>query len=930
MKHLLHAQFRAQAQRTPERVALREGGNEITYAGLLTAATGIAEGLRRRGIGAGAAVGLHMERSIDSVAATLGILMADAAVVPLPPSYPETRLRDILAFAELAAVVDRERDPLPANITAPVLHLAELSVLDASPGAGTVQDSGEADQPAFILTSSGSTGRPKLIVRSHRSFFHRLQWTWNTHPYEEGEVCCQKSYLTTTHAVYELFEPLLRGVPVVIVADQELRDLAGFWQTLRERAVTRLLIVPSLLQVSLELPEFAAPPLRVLVLMGEYVHPRLAAKVLAAFPDTPALWSIYGSTEASSTLACDLRQAALHPGEELPLGIPIGDDVRAFVLDAQRTPVHAGETGVLWIAGSPLFSGYYKDDELTASVLHDVVAAGGSAYDTRDQVRLLPSGELSFIGRVDDTVKVRGFRVDLQEVEQALLRHAGIEQAAVVARAGGEGTATLAAFFAPAAVPQATVFDELRRRLPAYMVPSLLIGLERLPLLSNGKVDRQALLERAASPQAGNTRAGREPTPTEARISEIWRSVLDNPDIRYDSSIFEVGGTSLSVFAALHRIREAFDLDPSVLGDQVVYQFPSVEGLAARIDGIKSGTLAPPPADENPVAVRLRRGTPDREPLFLVAPAGGTLGPYQKLVKELQTTRELVGLRDPFLWGQRDPTLGFARWAGLYVDAMRARQPHGPYFICAYSSAAVFGYEAARSLRRAGQEVAALILIDPLATDRASNRRFGHWAFEARVSRPFLKPFVLLASRLRGRAHTGAEKDDALSQAEFEKLATRAKRSRYHIYGFSGLMELNTGLPTSLTKEQMDAAAPESYLGLLLDKVKSVSPEIDADTLTNMVVQYYLQTRAQHRYELQPYDGKVLLIEPDGSHRGLFTALFGPFVADLTTVAVPLGSPDPQTAKIASMFDPNIRSHYLGMRDAAFIRGAAAAIDEAI
>ena len=340
---LLHVDFETQALLTPGAIALHYAGATITYAELAQQAARVASALSRHGIGAGCYVGLHVDRSIDYVASVLGILKANAAVVPLPPAHPRARLTGILEFAKLDAVVDHDDTPLAPVSGTRVLRFADLV---AETGNTATLARGNPDQPAFVLASSGSTGKPKLIVRSHRSFYHRLCWTWANHPYGPDERCVQKSTMTTTHAIYELFEPLLRGVPTLVLGDPESRDLKGFWETINAWSITRLLVVPSALQVSMEFPGFAVPALKVVVLMGEYVHQRLAARAIEVFPAHTSLYSIYGSTEASSTLVCDLRES-YRPNQELPLGRPISPDVQAYVLGEDLVPVGSGATGLL-------------------------------------------------------------------------------------------------------------------------------------------------------------------------------------------------------------------------------------------------------------------------------------------------------------------------------------------------------------------------------------------------------------------------------------------------------------------------------------------------------------------------------------------------------------------------------------------------------
>jgi acyl-coenzyme A synthetase/AMP-(fatty) acid ligase/thioesterase domain-containing protein len=866
-----------------------------------------------------------MERSIGYVVSVLAILKSNSAVVPLPPSYPEGRLRDILSFSALDAVIDDKDTPLSPLLNGRVVHFSDTSQ-DSSETDGVTP--GSSDQPAFVLCSSGSTGKPKMIVRSHRSFLHRLRWTWDNHPYGIGEVCCQKSHMTTTHAIYELFEPLLRGIPVCIIPDQEVRTLERFWETIDQRAISRLLIVPSVLQASLDMPGFVAPPIKVLVLMGEHVHSKLAQRTIEAFPQQTRIFSIYGSTEASSTFVCDLKES-FRPGQELPLGKPISPDVRAYVLHANLEEVAPGEVGMLHIAGSPLFTEYFKNPELTASAF--VTARDGDRlYQTHDQVRRMPDGNLHFVGRVDGTAKIRGFRVDLQEVERTVLLHPDVRQCAVILSDSDPGSSTLLAFVAPGTVAQASVYQVLREHLPAYMVPSAVVGVDSFPLTSSGKLDRHRLLETHAK-RAEATSPSRHQSDTQRRVMEVWSEVLKHGGVQPDSSFFEVGGTSLTVFAAVHRLRDAFKLDRRQLSDLSIYQFPTVEALASYIDGLRDGST-PTASPINSILVTLRRGgDASLQPLFVISSAGGTLGAYEKIVRALKTKRDILGVRDPFIWGDRDPTQGFQSWVTRYVNAIRERQPRGPYYLMAYSSAGAFGYEIAQHLRRDGQEVALLALIDPLAMDRATKQRYGYWALQARFMRRSFGRIVLLGGWLRvavprwlrDSGRSGRGNNHTLTKDQFLQFATAARTNRDHILGLSALLELNTGLPFALTQSDLSQVGPDRYLDVLLARVKSVAPEIDPEAIENIVIQYNLQVRSQHEYRLQRYDGRVVLFDPDGPYQGLLAAQFRPYVRDLRVRGVKLGRPSDRTRILSASFSERIRSHYLSMRDDVFVSGLA-------
>jgi len=918
---LLHEAFRRQATQTPDTIALYDRDSSIRFRDLDIRSSAVAAGLVRRGL-QHVAVGVCLERSIDYVIAVLGVLKANCFVLPLPPSYPRARLNQIIAFVEPAAIIT-DRTDAPCGLTADsALEIATL----VQETAQDAPEPSEPDQPAFVLSSSGSTGHPKMIVRSHRSFFHRLQWTWSRHPFTADEVCVQKSHMTTTHAIYELFEPLLRGVPTHIVGDEAVRKLDDFWQFIRDKRVTRLLAVPSMLQTSFDTTSVAAPDLKVLVLMGERVSTRLAQRTIEAFGAETRLYSIYGSTEASSVLLCDIR-AAYRPGHELPLGEPISPEVQAAVLDEAFEPVPNGTAGMLFIAGPALFTEYYRDPQLTASVI--ATRAGVRWYRTQDEVRRLPAEMLEFIGRVDDTVKVRGFRVDLRDVERTIAMHADVQQCVALPTSNDGGDSSLVVFITPSSVSPATVLQHARSALPAYMVPSAAVCVDTLPLTPSGKIDRRKLLaDYAAQPAAASERFETE---IERQVADVWRAVLGHARFGRESSFLEVGGTSLTVFAAAHRLREAFRLERDVLSDGSIYQHPTLAGLASYIHDLRTGRAAAVVA--NSVLVTLKQGSGRAlPPLFVIASAGGTLGAYSKLVHALQTPREVVGVRDPFLWGERDATRGFKAWVGAYRDAMLQRQPVGPFHLVAYSSAGAFGYELARQLRGLGHGVNVLALIDPLALDRRTKSRFGHWALEARFGRPEMARVVRLAGVARrllprwlvDRADDAA--DVAVSADDFRQLQEWALSDRGHIIRVAALLELNTGLPFRLGPSEIPADG-SGCLDAFLAKVRTVAPETDVEMMELLLVQYELQVRMQHRYRLRPYDGGVHLFEPEGPFRGLEAAQLAPYVSGLHARGFPVGESG-ATSVLDDAFPDRIRTHYLCMRDDVFVGHLACALDE--
>ncbi len=497
----LHQLFSRQAGETPKSTALIFQGESITYEELDNRSDAVARHLASEGL-IGRPVGLFLNRGIDYVVAMLGVLKSGGACVPLPPTYPAARLQNVADLANLECVLADTTTAATSPFRDARLVLVEDALNDdAAPPSQLLSSLPAAESAvAFVLASSGSTGKPKLIARSHDSFMHRLSWTWTQHPFVEGERCCQKSHMTTTHSVYELFEPLLKGVPVVIYSDNDTRNIAGLSASWRADGITRLLLVPSLLNalVDVDRQGLKASPVRVVVLMGEAVDRAVAKLAVENLPEAACVYSVYGTSEASSSLVCDLREA-LSRGGDIPLGKPITQDVHAYVLDANGQEVEPGAEGTLHIAGTCLFSGYLGATPESSPGHARNPFGTGPLYDTRDRVKVLADGSVLYLGRTDNTVKVRGFRVDLGDVEQAIASHWGVREVVVVVR-DGEGGASLSAFTTPPGVGAAVLREHARAVLPDYMVPAVFVELDAFPRSPNGKVDRQALRAQAMAP----------------------------------------------------------------------------------------------------------------------------------------------------------------------------------------------------------------------------------------------------------------------------------------------------------------------------------------------------------------------------------------------------------------------------------------------
>ncbi|OKK04806.1 non-ribosomal peptide synthetase [Streptomyces sp. CB03234] len=608
---LVHELIEAQAARTPDTIALVDGDAEISYAELEARANRLAHALAARGAGPEQRVALALERSADLVVALLAVLKSGAAYVPLDPAYPHDRLGYLLADAapRLLVTTGAAAGRLPAtHVPRLVLDEPATAAALAALPATAPDCAALPDHPAYVIYTSGSTGRPKGVVVAHRSVTDYLGWTGLAYPGASGRALLH-SPVSFDLTVTALFTPLTVGGTVIIAALEETPQLSA---RLAEAPVTFMKATPSHLPLLGALPDGYSPATE-LLLGGEALLGEAVAAWRERHPQA-VVWNVYGPTEAT----VNVTEYRIEPGADLPPGpVPMGrpqGNVRAYVLDAALRPVPEGVAGELYLAGPCLARGYLDRPALTSErfTADPYGPAGSRMYRTGDVARQLPDGNLVFVGRADDQVKVRGHRIEPGEVAAAVAALPGVAAQAVVVRDGGEGGKRLVAYVVPAdgAGPDgAAVRAALAAALPDYMVPEAVVVLDALPLTVNGKLDRAALPEPEFA-ALGTTRARAPRTPQEEILCALFAQVLDLPQVPADGDFFQLGGNSLSAVRLLSRVRAAFGAEVDV---RAVFEAPTPARLAARVtsggsDGSERPALAPyERPEELPLSAAQRR-----------------------------------------------------------------------------------------------------------------------------------------------------------------------------------------------------------------------------------------------------------------------------------------------------------------------------------
>ncbi|MDT9633932.1 non-ribosomal peptide synthetase [Pseudomonas sp. JV449] len=539
-------------QHTSDNTALVWQDGSLTFAQLHTQANRLAHYLRDKGVGPDVSVAIAAERSPQLLVGLLAIIKAGGAYVPLDPDYPAERLAYMLKDSDVHLLLTQTAllDRVPSAEGVCVIAMDSLH-LDSWP----TQPPGlhlDGDNLAYVIYTSGSTGQPKGVGNTHAALAERLQWMQATYQLNDSDVLMQKAPISFDVSVWECFWPLITGCRLVLAGPGEHRDPHRIAQLVQAHGVTTLHFVPPLLQLFIDealVPECTS--LRRLFSGGEALPAELRNRVLAQLPAVQ-LHNRYGPTETAINVTH--WQCRAEDGERSPIGRPLGN-VICRVLDEQLNPLPAGVPGELCIGGIGLARGYLGRAGLTAErfVADPLGEAGARLYRSGDRARWGADGVLEYLGRLDQQVKLRGFRVEPEEIEARLLALDGIAQAVVLVR-----DAQLIGYYtAHAALDEQDVKAALAAELPEYMVPAQLMRLDAMPLSPSGKLDRRAL-----PAPVWQTREHIEPeTPLQQQIAAIWREVLGLATIGLRDDFFALGGHSLLATQIISRTRQACDVE---------------------------------------------------------------------------------------------------------------------------------------------------------------------------------------------------------------------------------------------------------------------------------------------------------------------------------------------------------------------------------
>jgi amino acid adenylation domain-containing protein len=702
----LHELFSEQAALRPDAEALVFGGERLTYRQLDGRSNQIAQFLIGEGICPEDRVGIFMDRSADMIVSMLGILKAGGAYVPIDPDYPAERLRFI---AEDTAV----RWVLTQLCVNTILPAAALSIcVDAvdSPirkcSHEPVLNRSTPESIAVVIYTSGSTGQPKAACIPHRAAVRTVRNTNYIQVVPEDRVA-QAGSPSFDAAITEIWLALVNGATLVGVPRDTLLGPVELTRLLRAEHISILVLNTSYVhQIARDTPE-VLKSVRKVLFGGEAAEPGPLRELLKHVGPS-VLINGYGPAEGCVITTYHEITDIPEDAATVPIGRPVSN-AQVYLLDQHQRLAPIGVQGEIYIGGDGVARGYLNRPELTAQrFVPDTFGEkpGGFLYRTGDLARMRGNGELEFRGRSDEQVKIRGHRIELAEVRQALAAHPEVKQVFLLVREDQPGDKRLTAYVTLRR-PLPAAQDSLRRhakdKLPPHMLPAAYVVMDSIPLNTNGKVDRQALLAPGDRPDLSHGYQAPQ-SDLERKLTRIWRELLKLDHIGVNDNFFDLGGHSLLAARLIARIeKETGDNIPVA----TLFEAPTIAQLGIRLSQRTYASAWSPlvqlsAPEDNTTAL----------PFFCVHSLGANLVSYRKIAALMRRDRTVYGLQPHGLDGRQEPLESIEAMASAYVEEIRRKQPHGPYYVGGVCIGGVLAYEIAQRLRAVGEEVALVALID--------------------------------------------------------------------------------------------------------------------------------------------------------------------------------------------------------------------------
>ncbi|OME00565.1 hypothetical protein BSK54_15895, partial [Paenibacillus odorifer] len=572
-----------QVAKTPDQIAVINHNNNLTFHELNVEANKLAHRLQQMGASSNTLIGLYMERSLEMVIAMLAIVKSGAAYVPIDPTYPSERVENILKDAAIKILLTDRKviGDMKYNINL-ILYLDEERMIPhEGQEANPMRESG-SDRLAYVMYTSGTTGQPKGVMISHRAICNRLHWMKEEYSVSETDTIFHKTPISFDVSVWEVFLPLMTGAKLIISTPGGHKDTQYMVRMILLHRVTMIHFIPSMLQLMLDEADFSnCTSLKFVFSGGETLPYELLERLLEKLP--AEIHNRYGPTEIS--INATYWPSERNKNKIVKIGKPLAN-TQVYVLDANREMVPIGVPGELFVGGTSLAEGYLHRQDLTDEkfIFHTFSKdRKAKLYRTGDWVRCLSDGNLEFLGRMDQQVKIRGFRIELGEIEKTLGLHSSVRDAVVIVKEHHPHNNRLIAFVTAHSqedIVPSRLMQYLERRLPEYMLP-VIVQIDKIPLMSSGKVDRKALEQMDVKFLERQSVRVEPRTESERTVARLVEEIMGFEDIGIEDNLFELGANSLSLARMAILIRETFDIE---FPTRLLFDKPTVKQLAYQID----------------------------------------------------------------------------------------------------------------------------------------------------------------------------------------------------------------------------------------------------------------------------------------------------------------------------------------------------------
>lgn len=716
-KDTLLSIFQSAAKKYQHLPAISMGDATLSYEQLDHHSTQWAHYLQQQGVLVGDRVCLLMSRSKELVTALIAVLKASAAYVPLDQSYPVERLNLIIEDADPCIIItNTDCEPILAGLStnAKILNWENNKLKTESKPTSPLKIDISANDNAYILFTSGSTGRPKGVAMPHRALSNLVLWQLEDMPMLPSERTLQYSPIGFDVSFQEIFSTLCGGGELVLIEESMRMDLLALARMIKAQAINRLFMpyiaLEHLAEVAIETNTIPSA-LHYIITAGEQLKVTQHIRQFFSSLESCRLDNHYGPTEAHVVTRFSLVNDPINWPTLPPIGTPIAN-TEVSIVDVHDHPSPPGITGEIVIAGNCLANGYFQRSALTQEKFIQLTIEGEKRryYRTGDIGFTMPDGNIICLGRADTQVKVRGYRVELGEIEIQILTYNSlndcIKSTSVIEMLDSNDKTILVAFIEATFPKQLSIdqiTDHLHQRLPEYMVPSHIQIISQMPVTPNGKIDFKAL--KAIPLDMPEERLIEPPkTDTETFLSEIWKDVLNIRDVSVTENFFELGGHSLTAVRMVALIEKKLNILTPL---SYFIESPTIRAFAARLEKSSHEKTTFTPCVDFATS-------PDSPPLFMVHPIGGNVVCYGGLARSLKDKVNLIALQAPGTEGSSKPLQSIDAFAHLYADAIVNQYPEGPIHIGGWSFGGFIAFELQRELENRGRTVENTFLLDSI------------------------------------------------------------------------------------------------------------------------------------------------------------------------------------------------------------------------